>query len=139
MARNYLKKDLGEGYYLQYWEKSNGIGGYHPVGMNLYKEDVLINEITDKWGYFLEFPGTLPGSWKSKLAGGFEEAMNFVFSAGKMEEGRFRLGWMVQPDGRYYADEDGFGEEPDEEIWLYAYVSKEGRFLTDFAENVEEL
>ena len=134
MARNYLKKDLGQGYYLQYWQKANGYGGLHPVGMCLYKGDSLIEEITDKYGYFFEFPGVVPGPWQDELVYGLEEAMEFVFSAGQMENGRFRLGWMVQPDGRYYADEDGFGAEDDEEIWLYAYLDEQGKFLTKFSE-----
>ena len=38
----------------------------------------------------------------------------------------------IQPDGRYWMDEDGFGMEDDEEIWLCADIDEEGRFITPF-------
>lgn len=40
------------------------------------------------------------------------------------------LVWTVQPDGRYWADDDGF--DMDDEINLYAYVDDDGDFLSKF-------
>lgn len=40
--------------------------------------------------------------------------------------------WCIQPDGRYYADEDGFGAESQEEIELYADLDDNGDFMSKF-------
>lgn len=42
------------------------------------------------------------------------------------------MDWMVQPDGRYWEDEYGFGRSFDEEIILYAYLNNNGSFITPF-------
>lgn len=39
---------------------------------------------------------------------------------------------MVQPDGRYYAD-DGFGREDDEEVTLCTLPDQRGRFAAPFS------
>lgn len=44
----------------------------------------------------------------------------------------FIMYWTVQPDGRYYADADGFGAEHQTEIRLYAFIDDEGRFEGPF-------
>ena len=44
------------------------------------------------------------------------------------EKPQFVVYWMIQPDGRYYADEDGYGAEQQSEIELYAFLDDEGRF-----------
>ena len=137
MAKKILKEDLGNGFYLEYNEKSNGIGGYHPVNLTLCKEGEVIKKITDKYGYFLDFPGTVEGEWRRKVIGSLEPVMNFVFWASKYQGGLCRISWMVQPDGRYYADEDGFGADDDEEVWLYAYINERGEFVTKFSEKRE--
>ncbi len=37
----------------------------------------------------------------------------------KMPDGRIMMIWQVQPDGRYWADDDGFGGSNDSEVHLY--------------------
>ena len=54
----------------------------------------------------------------------------FGISHKDTENGRILI-WTVQPDGRYWADEDGFGME-DDEINLYAYVDDDGNFSSKF-------
>ena len=44
----------------------------------------------------------------------------------------YRMIWGIQPDGRYWEDEDGFGAEKDLEIRLYADLDKNGDFLGPF-------
>ena len=39
------------------------------------------------------------------------------------------LCWMLHPDGRYYADEDGYGMEDDEEENIYCIIDKDLRIL----------
>lgn len=40
--------------------------------------------------------------------------------------------WQVQPDGYYWADEDGYGMTPDEEVTLYADIDETGHFTGPF-------
>jgi len=40
--------------------------------------------------------------------------------------------WTLQPDGRYFEDEDGFGAENCEEITLYSYIDTNGIFTEPF-------
>ena len=46
--------------------------------------------------------------------------------------GRWIMLWQIQPDGRYWEDEDGFGGESDPEITLYTYVDLQGEFTGPF-------
>lgn len=45
------------------------------------------------------------------------------------EDGIAELSWQVNPDGRYFMDEDGFGMTDDDEITLYGYLDRSGRPL----------
>lgn len=47
-------------------------------------------------------------------------------------DGRFLMVWEIQPDGRYWADEGGFGGTSDPEIRLYAHIDERGRFTEPF-------
>lgn len=43
-----------------------------------------------------------------------------------------RMVWEIQPDGRYWEDDDGFGGESDLEILLYTYLDDKGNFTGSF-------
>ena len=49
----------------------------------------------------------------------------------KHEDGH-RCLWTIQPEGRYRADEDGFGAENDSEIVLYSDLDKNGSIYLAF-------
>ena len=134
MGKKYFYKDLGEGYQLKYREKANGCGGYHSVDMELLKNDVSIKKITNKDGYFLDFPGVVDGAWKEKLIGSYEPYIDYVSNVSEFMNGFALFSWMVQPDGRYYEDETGFGADYEDEVMLYAYMNKNGEFVTPFAD-----
>lgn len=40
--------------------------------------------------------------------------------------------WTVRPDGRYYADSDGFGMTDDKEITLHGFINTKGRPIGQF-------
>ena len=40
--------------------------------------------------------------------------------------------WQVHPDGRYWADDDGFGWEDDLEVTLYSFLNERGQFASPF-------
>ena len=50
----------------------------------------------------------------------------------RRENGNIIMIWQVQPDGMYWRDEDGYGMTPDEEIRLYSFIDKNGRFTAPF-------
>lgn len=39
------------------------------------------------------------------------------------EKGIFALSWMLYPDGRYFADSDGFGGEDNDELMVYCVMN----------------
>lgn len=43
-----------------------------------------------------------------------------------------QVSWQINPDGRYYRDEDGFGMTDDEEITLYGFIDKNGKVVVKF-------
>lgn len=42
------------------------------------------------------------------------------------------VSWQLNPDGRYFMDEDGYGMTDDEEITIYGYVDRAGKPLVKF-------
>ena len=124
---------LGKGCYLAYEQKPNGLGGYRDVNVRLYEGERLVRALTDENGQFLDFPGIEHGSWEQHLTRPFEPVTRFAVSYNRFkEDGLAELVWMVQPDGRYWEDEDGFGGENDVEVELYAKFDENGQIVTPF-------
>ena len=126
--------DLGEGFQIVYREKANGLGGTHVVDMELLKDGRSIKKITNEYGDFLDFPGVVEGPWRGKLVRSSAPRVNFVARGYGFKHGFALFSWMVQPDGRYDADEDGYGADSEDEIVLYSYMDKNGSFVTPFAD-----
>lgn len=78
-------------------------------------EDTLIKETTDSIGRFLSFPDVPPWS-VGKISRPVLAAGKFRCRHRPFRDGLAYLRWIVQPDGFYYTDEDGFSAEEDEEI-----------------------
>ncbi|MCD8217278.1 MAG: hypothetical protein LUD01_04410 [Clostridiales bacterium] len=131
-----IHRDLGEGYYFAMDQKRNGFGGYATVNIGMYRGEKLIRQITDTEGSFLDFPGVEHGKWEDELKFPFQDTARFVVRFREFgEDGLAEIIWMVQPDGRYWADDDGFGMENDMEIELCAKIDKTGQFVTPFSWN----
>lgn len=58
--------------------------------------------------------------------------MEFPSFIGNFDNGFARVSWQLNPDGRYYMDDDGFGMTSDVEIEIYAFVDKELNVLVPF-------
>ena len=43
-----------------------------------------------------------------------------------------RVRWQLNPEGRYYMDDDGFGMTDDEEVEIYGYINKGGKVVGKF-------
>ena len=53
-------------------------------------------------------------------------------SIGNYKDGIARVDWILHPDGQYYADEDGFGMEDDDEVSISAYIDTQCRVVVKF-------
>lgn len=128
------RDDIGSGFYITYNETPNGYGGYCHVNICLHSEKnpSLHRRITDGRGNFIHFPGYTGGKWEQELDIDFKPCVRFPCWIGPFENGRAKFMWQVQPDGRYFADEDGFGAEKCDEIWLYSYIDEKGSFTGPF-------
>lgn len=121
-----------------------GLSQYVTFGRNRDGEvaAVVLNKPTEDYhkvivnnkGRFENFPGIIQGKWTSYIEGKFDfDSGNICFrtSFERWEDG-YRCLWEIQPDGRYWADEDGYGAENDSEIILYADPDGNGMFLSPF-------
>lgn len=139
-SRPYKKECIGDGMQLIYqlfwsWWKPRYLMdervkcAYEFMDSNEYLTTVTVNDI----------------DWES-LKGLPAEAINtarrlsfhypsFVYG---YSNGVAEVSWQLNPDGRYYMDDDGFGMTDDEEITIYGYVDRMGKPLTTF-KYVEDL
>ena len=62
------------------------------------------------------------------------ECLSFQFPSFIREyrNGVARVDWQLNPDGRYYMDDDGFGMTDDEEIEIYGFIDTKGNVLVKF-------
>ncbi len=61
-----------------------------------------------------------------------EQRAPYYFGINEFKDGVAYVSWTLQPDGRYYADEDGFGMTDDEEINFYAFIDTKANVLVPF-------
>lgn len=128
-------------------KKKKGFSSSYTLGNHLYRsygEKVSIEfdnaergihkQIIDDGGRILRFPGIIQEEfWIKKInMGSLEPVVRYRSSFQTIENGNYRMLWQIQPDGRYWEDEDGFGAESDAEILLYADIDQNGDFLGPF-------
>ena len=53
------------------------------------------------------------------------------------ENGVAEVSWQINPDGRYYMDEDGYGMTDDEEIEIYGFIDQNAKVVVKFR-NINE-
>ena len=126
--------DLGNDLYLTYSNKPNYIGGSRAADITLWKfPDIMIEKITDNFGYFfypVEIKETKGFRHSSHKLG---PSINYSFNISPYKNDYAMFEWTYQPDGRYFSDEQGFGADHCDEIVMYAYMDKQGRFVTPFS------
>lgn len=54
---------------------------------------------------------------------------HFPTEFGKFQNGVADIYWMLNPDGMYYADSDGYGMTDDEEVELHGFIDRQGRVV----------
>ena len=96
-------------------------------------EKGICRVIVDEQGVIRDFPGIEdPERIRSLLDNGsMEPRIRFRTDFCRKEDGIHML-WQIQPDGRYWADDDGFGMENDCEVILKSVLDDEGRFTMPF-------
>ena len=126
---------LGGGFFWEYTEVSNGMGGYRTADVYLLsaRNPALRRCIVDGSGWIQGFPGFREGSWRSEMAFPADPVVRFVFRISPFQDGKARVYWLMQPDGRYFADEDGFGAEHFDEVEMISWLDEEGRFTEPFS------
>lgn len=89
--------------------------------------------IIDSLGNIQNFPGVVKEEfWVKQVAPNYlKQQVRFRSSFEKRDNGWIFL-WQLQPDGWYWADEDGFGAENDSEVVLYTYLNLNGDFTGPF-------
>ena len=115
-------------------------------GMHLYRqkgEDSTVcfvdekrgirKKLVDTDGNILRFPGIIQEEFwlKEVSANALRPQIRFRTSFERRKDKWIML-WQIQPDGRYWEDEDGFGAENDLEVTLYTYVDENGDYTGPF-------
>lgn len=87
----------------------------------------FVNFITDDvdWDSIKQLPE------KAKIRAQEMSAQFPTFIQG-FRKGIAEVSWELNPDGRYYMDDDGFGMTSDEEITVYGYIDSEMNVLVKF-------
>ena len=57
---------------------------------------------------------------------------HFPTHVGWFENGVAQVWWQINPDGRYYMDEDGYGMTDDEEIQLVGAIDRTGKVVEKY-------
>lgn len=65
---------------------------------------------------------------------GRARALSFHFPSfiRHFENGVAEVSWQINPDGRYYMDEDGYGMTDDEEIEIYGFIDQNAKVVVKF-------
>ncbi len=56
----------------------------------------------------------------------------YYYGVEPYQDGVAMVTWTLYPDGRYFADEDGFGGEDGLEVNIYGFMDKEGKMVIPF-------
>lgn len=133
-------KEMGDGFYIITEERSNGMGGFcwYDVELRKHGDRSFCTKIVSKQ-QFVDFPGLAHGKWEEDIA--LEDVIKenrFASFIYPFADDKAVFSWIVQPDGRYWEDEDGYGMEPDNEVILYALFNKEGHFITPFSDQIPD-
>ena len=118
---------------------------WYSVGANLFSRKDAPSEVIfenletgvrktviDRRGWIVDFPGLAhPDVITTYYRGDLCDRIRF-YSHFSLLGDRYALLWQIQPEGRYWEDDDGFGGTLDSEIILYARLDDTGAFIEPF-------
>ena len=129
----------------QTWDLGEGMAVLHKNLMGWYKPRFLLNHNKKTAIEFMDSDERLVTvtendiNWTSlkKLpedAVFVAQCLSFHFPSfiRGFKNGVARVDWQLNPDGRYYMDDDGFGMTDDVEIEIYGFIDKTGNVLVKF-------
>ncbi len=88
--------------------------------------------IVDDHGIIMDFPGLAHPELIELYCNGYVgKRIRFRSEISTLGD-QYALIWQIQPDGRYWEDDDGFGGTSDVEIDLYARINDAGYFIEPF-------
>ena len=89
--------------------------------------------LVNSQGVIQRFPGFKDKEKLAKLVDAYALTPQIRFRTSfEKRDARWKVYWQIQPDGRYWEDEDGFGGTNDEEVTLFTYVDENGDFTGPF-------
>ncbi len=112
----------------------NRIRGYGIENVDFVDPERGIRKvIVDDKGRIANFPGVVDDGWKSEYVyKNLDPVVKYITRFEPFGSDDYIMIWEIQPDGRYWEDDDGFGGDPDTEIVLYALIDKNGDFKGPF-------
>ena len=127
----YQTSDLGEGMTVLYknfwgWYKPWYVLNHNKKTAFEFMDDhetlVTVTEDDIDWKSLKKLPDE--AVWRA-------ERLSFQFPSfiRGFKNGVAQVDWQLNPDGRYYMDDDGFGMTADEEIEIYGFIDMEGNVV----------
>lgn len=93
----------------------------------------IIKKVIDEKGNIINFPGIKEDERIDKeLRVHLFHDVRYEACFKRIDENNYFMEWMIQPDGMYWMDEDGFGIEDDRSITLYSIINSNGNFIKPF-------
>ncbi|MBE6038430.1 MAG: hypothetical protein E7218_04425 [Anaerofustis stercorihominis] len=93
----------------------------------------IIKAVLDENGNIKNFPGiTEDERWQNKMNVRLFYDVRYEACFISLDDGTFLMKWIVQPNGWYWVDEDGFGFSGDSQITLYCIIDENGNFTKKF-------
>lgn len=140
-----LNTDEYKEYPYKYSDLGEGMAVIDETMWGWWKHRFLINHNTKRAYEFMNKDQKLVTvteddiDWKSlknlpENAIGRAKAFSFHFPSfiRHFENGVAEVSWQLNPDGRYYMDEDGYGMTDDREITIYGFIDCQGNVLVKF-------
>ena len=129
--RDFNFKDKGCGM-ISFWSKAWGNKHHIVVNTVLKKAYTIVNPDGDIVGFTKD---DIDWDNVNQLEHNYD-AMNlhasYAFGITDYKDGVAQVEWMLYPDGRYFADEDGFGMEDNDEVYICATIDTECRVVVKF-------
>lgn len=126
--RKYLVAEFHEG-------MARAIGDNKECGYVNFNKEVAI-KLTDEAGKIV-FAEEKDINWEDSTIKTYENSVRGLWSSYYLGGSDFKNGvalvsWTILPDGGYFADENGFGAEDNEEVNIHCYIDKKGKVIIPF-------
>lgn len=128
------KMNLDEGMILikevigSYWKPRYLINTHNNVAyeiMNLSETFLFVTDNDIDWD-------SLKGLGEDCLERAKCHSFHFPSFINQFKNGVAQVQWQLNPDGRYYEDEDGYGMTDDEEVNIYGFIDTKGKVIVPF-------